>query len=184
MGNSFQDQFLKLGLVDKKKVQETKAKKHKARKQAKSAEQPLSAQQENVRLAKEAEAKKKERVRKLNLEREEKLKKRAEVAQLKQIIEQNLLGKDEGGQPYRFNVDGKIHRIHVSSDIADRLSKGQLGIVQMIGTKEQFEIVPKEILEKLTKIESSIFTHLVKSNSESDENDPYAEFQIPDDLMW
>jgi uncharacterized protein YaiL (DUF2058 family) len=185
MANAFQSQFLKLGLVDKKQVAETKSKKRKQQKSTKVAKGKPTTAEENLRIQREADEKKKERVRKLNLERDEKLRKRASAATVKQMIQQNRLKKDDKGLAFRFNMEGKIYRVFVDKETSDKLGRGVLGIVRMPGSGEVFEVLPRAILEKIRSLDSSIFIHLARAQEETaDADDPYADFQVPDDLMW
>lgn len=183
MGKSFQEQLLQLGLIDKKKASKAKKQQHQNKKQQAKAGKKHVVVDENALLAQQAEEKKKARARKLNLQREAKLQKRAEDAQVKQLVEQNRLEKDERGIAYRFNVSGKIQRIFVSKEFADQLSDGRLGIVGLGG---QFEVVPRAIIEKIQSISDRVFVNInvATSKVESDPEDPYAGFEVPDDLMW
>ncbi|MFW2368144.1 MAG: DUF2058 domain-containing protein [Desulforhopalus sp.] len=182
MGKSFQEQLLQLGLVDKKKANESKKQKHKKKKQKTKGGSKQQFVDENVLLARQAEEKKKARAKKLNEEREAKLQKRAELARIKQLVENNRQEKDDKGIAYRFNFEGKIQRIFVPREMADKLSDGRLGIV---GIGEQFEVVPKETVLKIQAINEKIYTSLYATDSEeTDPDDPYAGYEVPDDLMW
>ncbi|SDO74595.1 DUF2058 domain-containing protein [Desulforhopalus singaporensis] len=183
MGKTFQEQLLKLGLVDKKKANEVKKQKHQQKKKTKGKRTDVIAD-ENLRMAKEAQEKKKARARELNKEREAKLQKRAEDAKIKQLVEQHKVAGDDGGVAYRFNVSGKIHRIFVTKKTADMLSSGQLGIVEL---GEQFEVIPKAVAEKIRANSNAVFIHLTTAAptpEASDPDDPYADYKVPDDLMW
>ncbi|MCP3887678.1 MAG: DUF2058 domain-containing protein [Desulfobulbaceae bacterium] len=185
MGKSFQDQLLKLGLVDKSKVNEAKKKKHKAKKKQGKSGTKHQVIDENVLLAQKAAEKKKARARELNRQRDAKLQKRAEDARVKQLIEQHKIEKDDKGIAYRFNVSGKIHRVFVAQEIADQLSSGRLGIVAVAVGSKQFEIVPKAAVAKIQEINSKIFVSLVAGGPDGeDPDDPYAEYKVPDDLVW
>ena len=181
MGKSFQEQLLKLGLVEKKKVQEVKKEQHQKKKQ--QVGKNVVVVDENVLLAQQEMEKKKARARELNLEREAKLQKRAEEARVRQLVEEHKLAKDDKGIAYRFNVRGTIQRIFVTNDMADQLSRGQLAIVALAG---RYEVLPRNIVEKIQSIDSKIFISLNKSESgmEPDPDDPYAAFKVPDDLVW
>lgn len=181
MGKSFQEQLLKLGLVEKKKVQEVKKEQHQKKKQ--QVGKNVVVVDENVLLAQQEMEKKKARARELNLEREAKLQKRAEEARVRQLVEEHKLAKDDKGIAYRFNVRGTIQRIFVTNDMADQLSRGQLAIVALAG---RYEVLPRNIVEKIQSIDSKIFISLNKSESgmEPDLDDPYAAFKVPDDLVW
>ncbi len=181
MGNSFQDQFLKLGLVDKKQVSKVKKQKHQKKKQ-KSAKKHVVVD-ENALLAQEALAKKKVRAQELNRQREEKLKKREVTAAIKQMVEKNKLEKDANGVAYRFNDLGKIQRMFVKKEMADQLSSGQLGIV---GFGNSYEVVSRTIAEKIKDLSDKTFILTNKSSNpkELESDDPYSDFEVPDDLMW
>lgn len=183
MGKTFQEQMLQLGLVDKKKASQNKKQKHQKKKKQGKVGKTKTVVDENALIAQKAEEKKKARARQLNKEREAKLQKRADAAQVRQIVEQNKIAKDEKGVAYRFNAKGKIQRIFVEQDIADQLSAGSLGIVSLQG---KFEVVPRKVVEKIEAIDKKIFLTInsPKEKKETDPDDPYAEFQVPDDLMW
>jgi uncharacterized protein YaiL (DUF2058 family) len=183
MGKSFQDQLLSLGLVDKKKAKETKKHQNKTKKQNAKVSRNKQVVDENVLLAQKGEEKKKARARKLNQERDAKLKKREETAQIKQFVVQNRIEKDDKGIAYRFNVSGKIQRVFVPKEVADRLSDGRLGIVVLA---DQFEVLPRTVVEKITAINKQMIVILnERTGDESDDpDDPYAEYKVPDDLMW
>lgn len=181
MGNSFQDQLLKLGLVDKKQVEKAKKDKHQKRKKPQPKKQPPV--DENKLLAEEALRKKKERARQLNLEREEKLKKRELAGRVRQMIETTRLPKNEKGHAFRF-VDGKkIFRVFVDQEYIDQLESGKMGIVRL---NDQYEVCPAATVKSLRELDAKVVVHLneSKSKGESDDDDPYAGYEVPDDLVW
>ena len=180
MGKSFQEQLLKLGLVEKKQVKETKKEQHQKKKQQ-TGKKPAVVD-ENELLAREAEEKKKARVRELNLEREAKLRKKADDARVRQLIEEHKLAKDDKGSPYRFNLQGTIQRIFVNKEMTEGLSNGRLGIIALA---DKFEVIPRSIAEKISSINTTLFINLnAPAGNQPDPDDPYAEYKIPDDLMW
>ena len=177
---------MQLGLVDKKKAGQTKKEQHETKKQQAKAGKKSVVVDENVLLAQQAEQKKKDRARKLNLQREAKLQKRAEDGLVRQLIEEHRVARDDRGIAYRFTVGSKIQRIFVAKEVADKLSDGQLGIV---GIGEQFDILPRRIIEKIQSVSDRVFIALNSASSVSghhvaDPEDPYAAYQVPDDLMW
>jgi uncharacterized protein len=183
MGKSFQEQLLQLGLVDKTKASKAKKEQHQHKKQNAKAGKKRVVIDENALLVQQVEEKKKARARKLNLQREAKLQKRAEDAQVKQLIEQHRQEKDDRGIAYRFTVSNKIQRIFVSNEVADKLSNGRLGIV---GFADQYEVLPRNILEKIQAISDRVFVTVNTPSSKEglDPEDPYAGFEVPDDLVW
>lgn len=180
MGKSFQEQLLQLGLVGKKQVKEAKKEQHQKKKQQTGKKPP--AVDENVLLAREAEEKKKARVRELNQEREAKLRKKADDARVRQLVDEHKLAKDDNGIAYRFNFQGTIQRLFVTRETADKLSDGRLGI---IAQADKFEVIPRNIAEKIRAINDTLFIALnAPAGNDPDPDDPYAEYKIPDDLMW
>lgn len=183
MGSSFQDQLLKLGLVDKKQADKAKKTQHTERTRKEGKKQPPPVD-ENALLAEQALAKKKERARQLNLEREEKLKRREEAARIRQMIETNRLPKDEKGVAYRFVDQKKVFRIFIGQELVDSLSRGGVGIVRQ---GEQYEVCPAEVVRKIRDLDARVVVMLnepVRKSEGGDDNDPYAGYEVPDDLVW
>ena len=46
------------------------------------------------------------------------------------------------------------------------------------------ELVPRVIADKIAERDPSLVVRVNKPTAQVDEDDPYAAFQIPDDLMW
>ena len=183
MGKSFQDQLLALGLVDKKKANKAKKDRHQQKKKQGKTKQATPVIDENAVLAQKAAEKKKARAQKLNRQRDEKLRKRADEGRIRQLIEKHKVAQDEKGQPYRFNASGTIRRIFVDKETTNRLGNGQLGVV---GFGSVFEVLPKEIIHKIQEIDGQLFVSIASPSgkNETDPDDPYAGFEVPDDLMW
>lgn len=176
---SLQEQLLKAGLVDKKKVKlanQDKSKQHKevlrtgVEKVNESREAALEMQRKNA-----------ERARELNAQRDAAATQKAILAQIAQLVQQNKQSKGKGDVPYNFTFGTKIERIHVTSQIVEHLVAGRLVIVHMNGS---FELVPRVIGEKIAQRDASIVVQIKKKVQEVEEDDPYADYKIPDDLMW
>jgi len=174
---SLQDQLLKAGLVDKNKVRKAKQAKHKQIKQKK----PTT---DEAKLAAErARAEKVERDRQLNLERKQEAEQRAVAAQIRQLIEMNRQERNKGEIPFNF-VDGStITHIYVDETQQRQLGRGRLAIVRLDGG---YEIVPAAVSEKIALRDGSYLVHCSQDEgpADTDEEDPYADYQVPDDLMW
>jgi uncharacterized protein len=181
MGKSFKDQLLALGLVNDKQVKEVKKEQHRKKKQ--QVGRAAAVVDENLLLAREKAEKKRARDRELNLAREEKLRQRADQARIRQLVDEHRLTLPAEGQAYRFPVQGKIHRIFVSGEIIQGLGEGRLGI---IAVDQQFALVPREIAEKIREIDqqSCVSLNSPAEKKRADPDDPYAAYQVPDDLMW
>jgi uncharacterized protein YaiL (DUF2058 family) len=176
---SLQDQFLKAGLVDKNKVKLVNQDKSKQKKvERRTGEVTV----DEARIAAlDMQRKNAERARELNAQRDAAAAQKAIVAQIAQMVKQNKQSKGNGDIAYNFTHDNKIDRIYVSAAVQSHLMAGRLVIVRLNGATE---LVPKVIADKIAERDASIVVRVKKSGNEVDEDDPYAAFQIPDDLMW
>ncbi|WP_426417058.1 DUF2058 domain-containing protein [Aestuariirhabdus sp. LZHN29] len=183
MSGSLRDQLLKKGLVNKKQVQQAqKADKRKARDNRKAEKVGEEVVVDEARLqAQKAREEKKLRDREFNQQREAERKQRELVAQVKQIIERNAI-RPSGEVDYNFVVAGKIKKIRVDAMQQKALSAGRLAIVE---SAERFVLIPAGAADKISqRLPEAILSQADNSASEPDPDDPYADFQIPDDLMW
>jgi len=176
---SLQEQFLKAGLVDKKKVKQANQEKS----QQKKVERRTGTQTvDEVRLAAlETQRRNAERARELNAQRDAAATQKAIMAQIVQMVQQSRQSKGKGDIAYNFTHDSKIKRIYVSAAVQANLIAGRLVIVCQ---GENTELVPKVIADKIAERDPSLVVRVNKSSAEIDADDPYAAFQIPDDLMW
>lgn len=176
---SLQEQFLKAGLVDKKKVKQANQEKS----QQKKVERRTGTQTvDEVRLAAlETQRKNAERARELNAQRDAAAMQKAIMAQIVQMVQQSRQSKGKGDIAYNFTHDNKIKRIYVSAAVQANLIAGRLVIVCQ---GENSELVPKVIADKIAERDPSLVVRVNKTSAEIDADDPYAAYQIPDDLMW
>ncbi|BFM09936.1 DUF2058 family protein [Simiduia litorea] len=176
---SLQDQLLKAGLIDGKKAKQIGKDKRKQNKVAKKSSQP---QLDETKLAVEqARAEKVAKDRELNAERNALAEQKAIAAQIKQLIATNKQPKGGGDIAYNFTFDKKIKKIYVSADVQAHLIAGRLVIA---GLDDKFELVPRVIAEKITERNPAMIIQAPVQTQPDLEDDPYADYQIPDDLMW
>jgi len=181
MGNPFQDQLLKAGVVTKQQVKKAQSATKKKKKEQRSKKEKivdegkLKAQQ----LAKE----KAERDKALNQKKEDQAKQKALSAQIDQLITENLIKRDETCDIiYNFEHRKKVNRIYLNADMKQRVIDGKLGIARIEG---RYELIPKLVAEKIQqRNDKRVILFDNTETQEVDEDDPYAEFQVPDDLMW
>lgn len=179
---SLQEQLMKAGLVDKKKANKLKAEKlqHKQKvKKGKAVAEDTSERQLELQRQRDEKA---ARDRELNKQREEEAQKKAVQAQIRQLIEANRLPREDGELAYNFKDQKIIKKLYVSDKMHVELTKGRLAIVKL---DEQYELVPERVADKIRqRDESYILVCNDRQEPEMDEDDPYADFKIPDDLMW
>lgn len=177
--SSLQDQLLKAGLIDGKKAKQADKEKRKQRRVARNSGQAVD--DATKATAARARAEKVERDRALNAEREAAARKKAVAAQIRQMVDQNKQPKGNGDIAYNFVFEQKIKKIHVTRAVQEHLASGRLMIVHLDG---QFELIPRVIAEKIAERAPSSVIQPPNDSGPVDDDDPYAEYQIPDDLMW
>lgn len=176
---SLQEQLLKAGLVDKKKVKlanQEKSKQHKIELRT-----GVQAENEARQAALDAQRQQAERARELNAQRDAAAAQKAVAAQIAQMVQQNKQDKGRGDIAYNFTIGTKIERIHVSEKVRDHLVAGRLAIVAQ---GDAFELVPRAIADKIAERAPDRVVRVNKASTEVDADDPYADFKIPDDFTW
>lgn len=173
------DQLLKAGLVNEKQIKQAQKEKRK--------EQPhqskASAAEEEKRRQRAA-AEKAERDRQLNAQRQQEAEKKATAAQIRQLIEANRQPKEEGEAPFNFSDGGTVKRLHLSEKMRGQIVKGVLAIVRLDG---KYELVLAEVADKIRQRDAAavVLQNEPPRRQEAEQSDdPYAAFQVPDDLIW
>jgi uncharacterized protein YaiL (DUF2058 family) len=181
MGNSLLDQLKKSGLVDKSKAQKSKHSQYKSQKK-KSKKGAAASLDEATILANKNHAEKVARDRQLNQQQKEESERNAITAQIKQLIETNSVKEYDGDIAYNFTDGSIIKRIYVSEKIRRHLSTGCLAIAKL---DDDYALVPTPVADKIKQRDTQcIITNDHGTTPPSNEEDPYADYQIPDDLMW
>jgi uncharacterized protein YaiL (DUF2058 family) len=178
---SLQEQLMKAGLVDKKKVKVANQEKSKQQKiERRTGVQSVN---ESKEAALEAQRQQAERARALNAERDAAAAARALEAQIVQMVQKNRQPKGKDEVAYNFTHGTKVERIHVSNAVRDHLVAGRLAIVVM---GENVELVPRVIADKIAERapERVVRVNRNAAAAAPDENDPYKDFKIPDDFDW
>ena len=182
MANPFQDQFLKAGLTNKTKVEKAKRKQRKNTNQ-KNRNEIDQLNEDQKRLLAEGE-KKAAKDRQLNEHKHQQSKQNEIAAQIKQLIEMNSIEPRGDAEPeiFQFDHDGKIKQIDLDSRGRTQLISGVL-CVALLG--EKYHLISRRVADKVSERDTS---YIVLANSmdasEAAEDDEYADFPDPDDLVW
>ena len=180
MSNPFQEQLLKAGIVTRQQVQKAKQEKSKNKKQQRSKKEIVV--DEAQLKARQAAEEKAIRDRELNKKKQEDARKKAISAEIDQLIMNNRIERDESCEiVYNFEHNKKVKRIYVDQELKQQIIQGKLGIARIEG---RYELVPKTIAEKIRQRNENRIVKFEDQPQTVDENDPYADYQIPDDLMW
>jgi len=179
MALSLREQLLKAGLVNQKQAKQAEKQQKKQKHLVEKGQQEVF---EKNAAAKQAQAEKAARDLELNRIQQEKAQQKAQAAQIKQLIEHSRLPKLTGDDYYNFVDHKKVKRIAVNPAVRDKLSRGQLAIVRNGGS---YEIIPREAALKIVERDKGRVILLNQPSGAAPEaDDPYAAYQIPDDLMW
>ncbi|WP_076418646.1 DUF2058 domain-containing protein [Colwellia sp. UCD-KL20] len=181
---SLQDQLLKAGLTTKQKARQANSDQRKKNKQKRSGVKQDLSLQEKVKqdLAKSKEQKAKKDAE-LNAEKNKQLAQKETHLRILQILQHHKLTRIEGETEYNYTFNNKVKKLLVDVITHKALVNGRLAIC---GLDDTTYVVTSETAEKIATLDSSII--LVQNDkvetNDVVEDDPYAEFQIPDDLMW
>ncbi|WP_167012422.1 DUF2058 domain-containing protein [Candidatus Pantoea multigeneris] len=175
---TLQEQMLKAGLVSSKKVAKVQKTAKKSRVQAREA-------REAVEENKKAQL---ERDKQLNEQIKQAAQAKEYQAQVKQLIEMNRITVAKGDISFNFTDNNLIKKMLVDKLTQSQLVNGRLAIARLSidsNGDAQYAIIPAVVADKIAQRDaSSIVLHSVLSQEAEDEDDPYADFKVPDDLMW
>ena len=180
MNNLFREQLLKAGVVNKQQIKKVQKDQHKQTKQQRLSKEKvvdpekLIAEQEKIaRLQRDNE---------LNRRKQQQAHKKAISAEIDQLITSHCIKRDEKCEiPYNFEHRSKVMRIYVNLELKQKIIKGSLGIARING---RYELIPLAIAEKIEQ-RNPLRVILFKDDAPAiDADDPYADFQVPDDITW
>ena len=175
---TLQEQMLKAGLVSSKKMAKVQRTAKKSRVQAREAREAV---EENKKAQIERDKQLSEQQKQAALSKEYK-------AQIKQLIEMNKITISRGDIGYNFTDNNLIKKVYVDKVTQSQLIKGRLAIARLTpesSSESEYATIPAVVADKIAQRDASyIVLNCELSQEAKDEDDPYADFVIPDDLMW
>ncbi|HEQ1859298.1 TPA: DUF2058 domain-containing protein [Providencia alcalifaciens] len=175
---TLQEQMLQAGLVTSKKMAKVQRTAKKSRVQAREAREAV---EENKKAQLERDKQLSDQQKQAALTKEYK-------AQVKQLIEMNKIDVARGDISFNFTDNNLIKQVVVDKTTQTQLISGRLAIARLVTDNPEmstYAIIPASVADKIAqRDESSIVLNNALSQEELDEDDPYADFKIPDDLMW
>ncbi|HEY0675750.1 MAG TPA: DUF2058 domain-containing protein [Immundisolibacter sp.] len=175
MVNLLQAQLLKAGLVKPEQIQKVEQQKRAA---ARRGEKPPSAPPQTSVAQQKADAD-----RQRNRQQQEQRERKAQAAEIRQLIEAHRLDRRGGESAYQFVDGGKIRKLPLHEAQRQQLVQGALAVVRLGGG---FELVPPAIAGKIAQRDAGRVVDLnTRTPQPADPaSDPYADYPVPDDLMW
>ena len=176
--NALQAQLLKAGLVDNKKAKKLSKQAVHEQRTGQSDEAELKA-----KIAQDQQEKL-EKDQALDLEKKRLLQGKELKAAIIQMINQHKIRDIDGEVSYQFIDESKVKKIYLNQQIYNALVSGSLVVAK---ESDSYAILPKALAEKIEQKMTGFI--LLNQQSEqntqmTDEEDPYAAYVIPDDLMW
>ena len=175
--NALQAQLLKAGLADNKKAK-------KLSKQA--VHEQRTGQSNEAELKAKIEKDQQEKLAKdqaLSLEKKLALDEKTLRASVIQMISHHKIKEIDGDVTYQFIDDSKIKKVYINQQIYNALVSGSLVVAK---DHDRYAFLPKALAERINeKLTGFILVNNSENTAEvTDEEDPYAAYVIPDDLMW
>jgi len=181
MAGSLQDQLLNAGMANKKQANKINAEK---RKKARKKNHTQEVDEIAISAAKAIEDERK-KSQELNKQRKQEAEQKAIAAQVIQIIKMNSIhmGAGDNALSYNFTDNAKIKTINVSKQNQDFISRGRLAIAKI---DDDYYLIPAEAAQKIKQRDDQAIVLFNENSSDQskDEDDPYADYKVPDDLMW
>lgn len=180
MRNPLQEQLLKAGLVKKSQVAQVAREQAKQR-HGKAPPAPTAERAEAERLRLERA----ERDRALAAERNAQARVQEQRAQARQIVQQNQVVAG-GDIAYNFADHGAIKAIWINAALRTQLAGGQLAIARH---EAGYALIPRAAAEKVYARDAAMMVldhgHAAAEEGPGGEDDEhYARFKVPDDLIW
>ncbi len=176
--NALQAQLLKAGLVDAKKAKKINQQQQHAQKIGTPADDDVK------QALAAAAAEKLARDQQLNRERQIELEKKTQAANIRQMLSQHQIKDTAGDISYQFVDGGKIKKLYVTQAVYDQIVLGRVAIARL---DQSYPLLPRALADKIYDRAPDVIVVRNEKNSSipaAAEDDPYAAYVIPDDLMW
>lgn len=173
---SLKDQLLRQGLASQKQARQAD---HARRQQARGkSDEPSAAE-----LAQQARVEQIARDREANRQRQALEAEKALRAQVLQLIDAHRIDRQGGDQPWQFVLERKVKKLYVTKSQHEQLSRGQIAVVQP--APDRFELVPTVVANRIrARLPTAVICLVERAADAVAADDPYADYPIPDDLMW
>jgi hypothetical protein len=186
MSGSIQDQLLKAGLADKKQAQKAKKERHKQVKAKQSNKKVVIEDQAKI-AAEQALAAKREKDRTLAEQQKLVAQQKDVNAQVVNLIKVNAQPKNNGDVALNFTHNNLVKRLYVSQRTHKDVTQARLAVVSYL--ENEYELVPLPVADKIqTRMPQAVIyiaDTAAQNREQADADDNwYADYDIPDDLMW
>ena len=173
MSDSLREQMLKAGF------KETQGKKKKNPQSKSKQKKSNSARAKGSGISQKSGPSSMERA---NIDEREAIAERKRIkAEIKAIIEAGRIEKTTGETAHSYLVGKRIKQMFVSESIQKQLVAGELVITRLNGSTY---LIPAPTGEKVLSLNPDWVVITPSTDNATDDDDEYAEYQVPDDLKW
>lgn len=183
MANALQEQLLKAGLASKQKVRDVKTQKRRNRKA--NVDDGSEALKQEIAAQRNQQAQKD---RALNTQRFKEAEAKGQVRGLiTEFTKRSINVPNDAEIKFNYTIDNKIFSVYIDETLQKQLLKGTLGLIRY---QDKSYLVPHKLAERVNLLVPEWCGYLWESEGsqvsqqDSVEDDPYADYVIPDDLMW
>jgi uncharacterized protein len=182
MAGSLKDQLLKAGIASRKQAKEAELEQRRKRKQGQKG--PAKEDLERAAAIEAARLEKLEKDRQLNEHRKHEQAERALRAEIRQLAAQHgIRPPKDADLRYNFVWENRIQSLWIDETLRAQLVAGTLALVAV---DQAFVLVPAAIAERIRQRDpgATVQPEDDSARNAADQDDPYADFPIPDDLHW
>ncbi|MGL4446239.1 DUF2058 domain-containing protein [Shewanella sp.] len=180
MANALQEQLLKAGLASKQKVRDVKTQKRRDKKAR--VDDGSAALKQEVAEQKRLQA---EKDKALNEQRFAEATARGQVRGLISEFSKFAIKVPNHAEiKFNYTLENKIYSLYIDEKIQAELLQGHLGIIRY---EDKSYLVPHKLAERVHLLVPQWCGYLWQQDESKavvTEDDPYADYAIPDDLMW
>jgi hypothetical protein len=181
MSESLRDQLLKAGLVSEKQARQ--AERESGQQKYRQGKRPKKDRAARAQSAPDPGlAAKAERDRELNRRRQQRAEAKARESELRQLLDQLRLPKPESDDYFNFVDGGKVRRVPVDPALRGQIVRGEVLLARCAG---RYELLPATSADRVRERHADALVPLESQTGAQTENeDWYKGFEVPDDLVW
>jgi len=184
MAKSLQEQLLASGLAKPKQAKKARREKTRTDQQARREGRQSDEARKLAQSVADADKAKRERDRQLADQQKQQRASREFQGAAGQLIAQHRIKPESAADDaldYSYSIGGKIRKLAVSNAQRKQLADGKLGIVRHAGSAA---LVNRETAKRLQALIPDQLWLVESIDTTPDPDDPYAGYEVPDDLMW
>ncbi len=106
---------------------------------------------------------------------------KAQKAQATELIKKHKLNQSDADIRHNFTKGNRVKQVYVTAQQRDEIIDGRLAVAI---ADDRAYVIPLETAVKLRMLSPKTFVLVNEPKKAPDDSDPYAEYEVPDDLLW